>query len=247
MKQKTTYPRKRGERFIRGAVAILPLNIAVIPWAVLAGSYAVDAGLTAWQAQMMSLTVFAGSAQLVATGMFKAGVSLATMLLTTFIISSRHFLYSISLREKISPLPTRWRLFLGFLLTDELFAVCSSQSTQSFDRWYAAGAGGSFYLVWNAASFIGIVAGGQFPALNEVGLDFAVAATFIALVIPQIKSLPILTSVLTALLTSVLFSLLEIEGVLIMASLCAMLAGYIHETILTREKTAKPKIKGEQA
>ncbi|MCZ8486678.1 hypothetical protein O9993_19330 [Vibrio lentus] len=39
-------------------------------------------------------------------------------------------------------------------LTDELFAKCSGQSQQEFNRWYAAGVGGGgFYLVWNIASF----------------------------------------------------------------------------------------------
>lgn len=62
------------------------------------------------------------------------------------------------MRSKISPLPLRWRLTLGFLLTDELFAICGAQSDKQFNRWYALGAGLSFYLIWNLASLVGIVA-----------------------------------------------------------------------------------------
>ncbi len=57
-------------------LAGMPLSIAVIPWGILAGSYAIDAGLNQLQAQAMSAIFFAGSAQLVAAGMFKAGIGL---------------------------------------------------------------------------------------------------------------------------------------------------------------------------
>lgn len=213
----------------RGVLAISPLSLAVVPWGLLAGSYAIDIGLTPIEAQALSAILFAGAAQLVATGMFDAQVGLWTMLLTTFFITSRHFLYSMSMREKISPLPLRWRLSLGFLLTDELFAVCGHQTQQAFNRWYALGAGLSFYLVWNIASFIGIIAGKQIPNLEQWGLEFAVAATFIAIVIPTIKTWPVLTSVVVALISSVLLSYWKVEGSLIIASLLAMISGYVVE------------------
>lgn len=208
---------------------MLPLSIAVIPWGLLAGSYAVESGLTIMESQALSAILFAGSAQLVATGMIKAGASLATMLLATFFITSRHFLYSVSMRSKISPLPLRWRLALGYLLTDELFALCGQQSEKQFDRWYALGAGLSFYLIWNLVTLIGIVAGSYIPAMNELGLEFAVAATFIAIVIPNVKSSPVLVAVLVSLTLSVVCSYLGIESGLMIASVGGMLAGYVAE------------------
>ncbi|WP_431188288.1 AzlC family ABC transporter permease [Vibrio genomosp. F6] len=215
--------------FLQGTVAMIPLSIAVLPWGLLAGSFAIDIGLHPLEGQALSAILFAGSAQLVAMGMIKAGAGLTTMLLTTFFITSRHFLYSVSMRSKISPLPLRWRLSLGFLLTDELFAVCGHQTDKQFNRWYALGAGLSFYLFWNLATFAGIVAGSYIPALNELGLEFAVAATFIAIVIPTIKNIPILVSVLGALVLSVGLTYWEIEGSLMFASVGGMLLGYLTE------------------
>lgn len=226
---------RRSQRFVQGIVAAIPLSIAVIPWGILAGSYAMDAGLTMLEAQAMSAILFAGAAQLVAAGMFKAGVGLTTMLITTFIITSRHFLYSVAMRDRVSQLSGKWRAVIGFLLTDELFAICSARTGKPFDRWFALGAGGSFYIVWNIASFAGIMAGDQFPQLNEIGLDFAVAATFIALVIPQIISLPIVVAVLVSLFSSLLLTAMHIEGVLILSSLLGMLAGYLFESVIGRE------------
>ncbi|OEF23495.1 AzlC family ABC transporter permease [Vibrio rumoiensis] len=231
----------------RGVLAISPLSLAVIPWGILAGSYAIDIGLTPIEAQALSAILFAGAAQLVATGMFDANVGIWTMLVTTFFITSRHFLYSMSMREKISPLSTRWRLVLGFLLTDELFAVCGHQKQKDFNPWYAFGAGLSFYLVWNIASFVGIVAGKQIPNLNQWGLEFAVVATFIAIVIPTIKSLPILVSVIVALIASVLLSYWKVEGSLIIASVLAMVAGYLTEIngIKVQKKPSTPVSEGK--
>ncbi|WP_122056261.1 AzlC family ABC transporter permease [Vibrio sp. Evd11] len=223
----------------KGVLAAMPLSIAVIPWGILAGSYAIDAGLNQLQAQAMSAILFAGSAQLVAAGMFKSGIGLGTMLLTTFFITSRHFLYSVSMRDKISHLPARWRLLLGFWLTDELFAICSGQSQQEFNRWYAAGVGGGFYLVWNIASFVGIVAGSQIPSLNEIGLDFAVAATFIALVFPLIRTWPVVVCVVVSLIASVALSVNNVEGGLMIAAISGMLAGFISESFVERRNDNK--------
>lgn len=232
--------------FWQGTVAMLPLSVAVLPWGLLAGSFAIEAGLNPFESQALSAILFAGSAQLVATGMIKAGAGLMTMLITTFFITSRHFLYSVSMRGKISPLPTRWRVILGFLLTDELFALCGQQSEKQFNRWYALGAGFSFYLIWNLATLVGIVAGSYIPSLNSIGLEFAVAATFIAIVIPNVKSIPILISVITALILSVTLTIFNINGSLMYASVGAMLAGYFSELALTK-KTPSNKDAGDKA
>lgn len=229
-----THQTSKREQFLKGSLAMVPLSIAVIPWGLLAGSFAIDAGLTSIESQALSAILFAGSAQLVATGMFKAGAGLATMLLTTFFITSRHLLYSVSMRNRISPLPLKWRLTLGFLLTDELFAICGQQSEQQFDRWYALGAGLSFYLCWNLATLAGIVLGNQIPMMNELGLEFAVAATFIAIVVPNIQSSPVIVAVLTSLIVAVTCHYLSLDGGLMLASISGMLAGYVTEQVKGR-------------
>ncbi|MBV7263069.1 AzlC family ABC transporter permease [Photobacterium sp. WH24] len=218
--------------FKQGALAVMPLCVAVIPWGLLAGSFAIDAGLDVFQSVAMSAIVFAGAAQLVATGLLKAGVGIVTILLTTFFITSRHLLYSITMRNVISPLPLRWRLVLGFLLTDELFALCGNQSPKRFQPWYALGAGLWFYISWNIATLAGIFAGKFIPNLDSLGLDFAIAATFIAIVVPSIQRWPVLIAVLIALVMSVLMAALNIEGGLMIASLTAMSGGYISERLM---------------
>ncbi|MBY6198072.1 AzlC family ABC transporter permease [Vibrio hangzhouensis] len=214
---------------LNGTLAMMPLSLAVVPWGFLAGSFAIDSGLAPLEGQAMSAILFAGAAQLVAIGMIKSGASLLTMVITIFFITSRHFLYGLSMRPHIASLPFRWRFTLGFLLTDELFALCGHQSPKKFDPWYALGAGASFYLIWNIATLVGIVIGAQIPDLQQYGLEFAVAATFIAIVVPTIKSLSVLLAAASALLASVVFALLDVEVGLVLASLIGMTVGYITE------------------
>ncbi|CAM3948004.1 Inner membrane protein YgaZ [Vibrio aerogenes CECT 7868] len=226
MTTESIQPRSAWNLFIKGAIAMMPLSIAVLPWGILAGSYALDSGLSPLQGQALSAIMFAGSAQLVSIGMFSAGAGLLSLLITIVFITSRHLLYSMSMRDRISPLPLRWRVVLGFLLTDELFAVMNQREQKAFNRWYALGAGLSFYLIWNLATLAGLIAGHMIPDLNSLGLDFAIAATFIAIVIPQVTSLPVFVTVFVALLMSIVLNAFQVEGSLVIASLCAMVAGY---------------------
>lgn len=227
-------PPRIWQQILQGFLIILPLSIAVIPWGILAGSLAVEAGLFDIKAQAVSAIIFAGSVQLVGMGLVKAGASISTLLMTTLFLTTRHLLYSATMRTRISHFPPLKRLILGFLLTDELFAVCSHKTRKEFHFWYAFGAGFSFYLIWQLASLCGILLGQSIPNLDQYGLDFAVAATFIAIVLPTIKKLSVLVTVIVAMILSVLFSLYNIEGGIIFSSLIAMIIGYTI-SILRRE------------
>lgn len=213
----------------KGTVDMLPLSLAVLPWGILFGSLAVQRGFSWLEAQLFSGIVFGGAVQIVTVELIADNASLLTVLFSSFVISSRHFLYGLTLRERLSPKPLRWRLGLGFLLTDELFALSGDRRAYKnrFRLYYALGAGGSFYLAWNLWTFIGIVAGASLPDLTELGLDFAIAATFIGLVVPEIKTLPAMVSVLVAAVASVGFSLWEFELGLVCAAILAMLAGFV--------------------
>jgi 4-azaleucine resistance transporter AzlC len=223
---------------LKGFLDMLPLSLAVLPWGILCGSLAIQRDFTPLEAVLMPLLVFAGSAQLVAIELIASNVPLATVLFTTFIISSRHFLYGLALRDKLKGLSSRWRLSLAFLLTDELFAL--SSSVRSFKGKlrlvYGVAAGGSFYVFWLLWNIIGIIAGSYLPDLTEIGLDFAIAVTFIALVIPTIRNIPALVTIVVAGVFSVIFKLINWELGLVVAAILAMSSGYITFKIIDNKK-----------
>ncbi len=207
---------------------MLPLCLAVLPWGILCGSLAIQSGLSPLQTQAMSLLVFAGSAQLVAIELIANNTPLLTILFTTFIISSRHFLYGLAVRHKVINQAFKWRLPISFVLTDELFAFSHHpRAYQTRVRLvYALSAGFSFYIAWNLWTLIGIVAGSLLPDLTSLGLDFAIATTFIALVIPGITNLPALACVLVAGASATWLKISGVELWLVAASLLGMSAGY---------------------
>ena len=216
-----------GSAFLRGASAVMPLSLATAPWGLLAGSMAIEANLTPLQGQGLSSIVFAGAAQLVAIGMLKGGAGIFSILLTTLLLTSQHLLYGMSMRPVVAPLPGRWRVGLGFLLTDELFALTSQFDRQQFNRWYALGVGLTFYVAWNLFTFAGIVLGSGIPGRGHLGLDFSIAATFIALITPVVRNIPTVVCVAVSLFFSVLFHYWQLGSGLVLAGLLGMSAGFI--------------------
>ncbi|RBP48344.1 AzlC family ABC transporter permease [Arenicella xantha] len=217
----------------RAIADTLPLAIAVIPWGILTGALGLQVGLSALQAQLMSLLVFAGAAQLSAMTLMAGGSSLAAIYASTFVISSRHLLYSVVFRAHVAHLSLAWRLGIGFVLTDEMFAVSQNHTnrTGAFSPTFALVSGVTFYVVWNLATLLGIVAGSALTDLDSLGLDFAIAATFIAMTFDQLRRFPIAVTVIVSGVSAVLLKPLFSDSYLVMAALLGMFAGFVTETL----------------
>ncbi|WP_224991405.1 AzlC family ABC transporter permease [Acinetobacter pittii] len=215
--------------FLRGAVDILPLSISIIPWAILAGSMAIHAGLSFSEALAMSGLVFAGAAQLVSLSMVVEGASVFTIYLTIFFLTAQHFIYALTLRNDISILSLPKRLSLGFLLTDELFAVSAPLEKRRSE--YLLGAGLTFYLFWVIFSLVGILLATVIPDLLNYHLDFSIVAIFIAMIVPLCKGYPVMAGVLNTCLSGFLFKLYQIEGAILLSGLIGMLAAVLTEKI----------------
>ena len=113
--------------FFHGVVAMLPLCLSVIPWGILAGSMAVQSGLTFSQSLGMSAIVYAGAAQLVTLAMLMSGASVPVIVLPVFFLTAQHFLYGLTLRAQVSAFAARLRIPVGCLQTAELFALRSAR------------------------------------------------------------------------------------------------------------------------
>ncbi len=213
----------------RATADILPLSIAVIPWGVLCGSLSIKIGLSPIQAQLMSLLVFAGAAQLASLTLMGGAGALSSIFSSTFVISSRHLLYSAVFREHVQQSSFTARCCTAFFLTDEMFAVTCAylEKNKSFSHLYAISAGIVFYLIWNAATFIGITAGQFIPNIENLGLEFAIAATFIAIIIPTINNFSTLISVLASGISVLILSLMNNEHALIIATFIGMASGFV--------------------
>ncbi len=197
----TTHPH-RFKEFVAGARDTVPMMIGAAPFGVIFGTLVAAGPLALWHGQLMSLAVFAGSAQFIALGLIASHASFAVIWATTLIVNLRHVLYSATLAPYVSHLPLRWRLALGGLLTDEVFAVAWAyfrrHAPGDVSPWHFLGSGLSMYLNWQVWTAAGLLFGAAFPGLQSLGLDFAMVATFIAIVVPQLVAVRYLAAAVTA-------------------------------------------------
>ncbi len=175
---------------LAGIRAELPILLGVIPFGLIYGVLALQAGLPASVALAMSSIVFAGSAQFVATKLFAASAPGGLILFTTAILNLRHLLYSASVAPYLRPLSPAWKWLLAYLLTDEAYAVAITHYRQSAasgvkaSHWFFLGAGLTLWGTWQGSTALGLFLGTQIP--KSWALDFALPLTFIALVIPTL-------------------------------------------------------------
>lgn len=219
---------KKRSVVFQAIIDVMPLSIAVTPWGFLCGSLAIEAGFSAWQAQLLSLLVFAGAAQLSGINLIGTGTTLPALLNSTAMISSRHLLYSAAHEKDIRHLPLFKRVIFAFLLTDELFAVVSHYQEKhgTFNYRYAVIAGGVFYIIWNLSTLLGIVLAKSIGGIEALGLDFAIAAIFIAMTVPRLKGFALLTAAGVSGGLAVGFALINFQQGLMVAGLIGMALGY---------------------
>jgi 4-azaleucine resistance transporter AzlC len=164
-----------------------PIMISVASYGAVFGFLARQSGLSSWQAQGMSVLVFAGSSQLVALPLMAAGASALLIIGTTFVVNARHLLMSSTLIGFLRNLPRRWLAFVSWWITDESFALSVARYKRfPADPWYLFGAGLAVFLSWNISTLIGYHFGAVIPDPDRWHLDFIVYAAFIGLAVPMI-------------------------------------------------------------
>ncbi|MBE9608644.1 AzlC family ABC transporter permease [Chitinilyticum litopenaei] len=222
-------------------LAMLPLMVGVLPFGLLFGTLAVNAGLTGWQGFGMSAIVFAGSAQFIGVTLLASGVSVPVLLATTLVINLRHVLYSASVQPGVQHWPRRWRWLLSFMLTDELFAVFNlrlqNHGGGADTRWFLLGNSIAMYGTWLASTVLGIVLGQQIPDLSHWGLEFAMVATFAAIVGTQLTQHSMVAAALAAGAGAMLLRGMPYKLDLILASLAGIVAGLLAERLPARTVT----------
>ncbi|MCB0045627.1 MAG: AzlC family ABC transporter permease [Caldilineaceae bacterium] len=219
----------RAQEFRRGVRATFPLVVGAIPFGIIFGAVAVNGGLSPQATMAMSLFVFAGSAQFVAAGLAAAGAGVAIIVLTTFVVNLRHALYAASLAPHMKHLPQRWLALLGFWLTDESYLVVIDRYAQADDsrdkHWFFLGSALFMYTNWQLCTYIGIRAGQAIADPASWGLDFALPVTFIGMLVPMLRSRPVVACVLVAGVSAVLFHSLPNQLGLIIATLLGVATG----------------------
>jgi 4-azaleucine resistance transporter AzlC len=178
----------RASELGRGALALAPLLAGVVPFGVIYGILALESGLPPAAAMAMSSVLFAGSAQFLLAQLAGAGAPGLVMVASVGLVNLRHALYSASVAPSLAHLPRRWKAILAYLLTDEAYAAAVARLGQPGEHrhWFLLGAGLALWSGWQVSTAAGILLGAALPFGRL--LEFALPLTFIAIVVPMIRS-----------------------------------------------------------
>ena len=206
----------------------LPLLLGVVPFGLIFGALAIDAGISPLAAQGFSLFVFAGSAQFIAADLIGGGTPALVTIATIWVVNLRHLLYSATLSPIASHLQARWRWPLAWLLTDEAFATTSvyvRQPAPVHPQWYWLGTGLTLWSSWQVSTAIGISLGATLPPAWN--LEFTLPLTFIALLLPSLRDRPTWAAAIVGGLAALLLAWLPYRLGLLLGALAGIGAGLL--------------------
>jgi predicted branched-subunit amino acid permease len=215
--------------FKQGVLEELPLQLGVFPFGIIYGIMAIESGLTPMQAFLMSSIIFGGASQIAFVQLISNATPFGVLVTTVGAINSRHFLYSISMMEFLKNLSIKWRIVLAYLLTDEAYAISIrrfiNEPNTSFLHFHLLGTGITLFFSWQVSTLIGVLLGGDLPQFLD--LQFIIPLTFIAIIIPMIKSISTFLVVIASAFSGLILKSLDINFWIIVSGMIGVLVGIV--------------------
>ena len=152
------------------------------------GVVARQSGLQPLEIAAMSVLVFAGASQFAMVRLFSESAPMLVVIASVLFINLRHALMAASLRSQLRELPFLGRVIAAFFLTDESFAMATGhfrRGGRSLAYYFVFAI--SLYVLWNVSTLAGILLGGAIGDPRAYGIDFAITATFIGIVVLAIR------------------------------------------------------------
>jgi 4-azaleucine resistance transporter AzlC len=179
----------RSALFRRGAIAMVPLWAGVAPFGLAFGILARAAGYSILQTQAFSIFVFAGASEVAAVTLTMAGATGIAIVLTALLLNLRHVLYGLSLSGLLRMQSLAARFLVPFVMTDESYGLTVKEYLDGQGGpAFLAGAGLSLYAAFNLATLAGAILGTALPDLQSLGLDLIFPLTFLALLVPLLRT-----------------------------------------------------------
>ncbi len=215
------------EEFAAGAREIAPVLLGAIPFGFVAGVAAVASGLTPFEGMALSVLSFSGIAQLIVCQLIAADSPALVAIAAAAVVSLRHMMYSAAISPHLAHLSARWRALLAFLMTDQSFVMTVKHFSAPGDvrnrHWHVLGSSVTLYAVWQVTVLIGIALGAQIP--TTWSLDFAVVLTFVALLVPAVRTRADLAAAIVATGVALIAAGLPYRLALVVASIAGIAAG----------------------
>ncbi len=226
MEQKKLYVKYKD--FVDGIRLFVPIGAGYLPLGFACGIVCAEAGMSVMQIFLMSLLVYAGAGQYIAGGMIAAGASPLSIIITTFIVNSRHILYTSVLYPYISKWSFLKQSLFAAQITDEVFAMHSSFMSRNNVSTVTAFTLNIFsHSSWVISNTIGGISASLIPDSSKFGLDFTLYALFIALILPRLVNTAQFAALITGGIAATAFALFDMVYIGIVAGAVAgAFAGY---------------------
>ncbi|MBP5609641.1 MAG: AzlC family ABC transporter permease [Lachnospiraceae bacterium] len=178
---------KNTNMFIQGIKDGFPIGLGYLAVSFTLGIQCREAGLSAFEATVMSLVNLTSAGEFAALTIIKAASSYLEMAVSQLIINLRYMLMSFALSQKVEPsLGAGHRLGISFGVTDEIFGI-SIGLKGKLKPSYSYGAMAVAIPGWTLGTLLGVVMGDVLPAGIVSALSLALYAMFIAIIIPKAK------------------------------------------------------------
>lgn len=172
--------------YLEGLKAGIPIALGYVSVSFTFGIIAITYGLNWWQATIISMLTLTSAGQFAGVGIMVVPGQYITMLISQLTINIRYSFMSVSLSQKVSKKfsgLSRW--ILGFFMTDEIFAVASTQNVVR--RAYFAGLSTLPWFGWALGTLSGALLGNVLPTRVLSALSVAIYGMFVAIVVPEMK------------------------------------------------------------
>ena len=193
------------QNYKRGLAVGIPIALGYMSVSFTFGIMAVSYGLAWWQALIISMTTVTSAGQFAGIGIMIHPGQYFQMLISQITINIRYSFMSISVGQKADNRfkgLSRW--ILGFMMTDEIFAVATQE--ESVSRSFFAGLATLPYIGWALGTLFGAILGSILPERLMSALSLAIYGMFVAIVVPEMKkSRPVVLVVILAILLSCMF------------------------------------------
>lgn len=215
--------------FWRGLSGALPFMIVVVPFGLLFGMVATEAGLDLVVVLSFSFLVVAGAAQFTALQLMVDQAPTLVVILTALAVNLRTAMYSAALAPHLGAAPLRQRMFAAYLLVDQTFAACAVEyerrpaMTLREKMAFFFGSAVPVAPVWYGATLAGALLGRNIP--GGEALDFTVPITFLAIVAPMLRTLAHVAAAVVSVTAALALSWVPYNGGLLLAGVLAMIAG----------------------
>lgn len=222
----------------QGLKAVVPFMLGMIPFGLVAGVSAVDAGRGSLDALYVSVVVFSGIVQVPALQLYGAGIPSITIVLITATLSLRFVMYSLSIAPHFKDFPKAWRAPLGYVMTDPSYALSMHYFAQHPDspyKWhFYTAVAVPLWIMWQLTTYVGALLGQQVPASWSV--DFVVPLVFTALLFNSLRSRNQYLTALVAAASALITYHLPYGLGLLAAAFVGIVTGYALDSFLPEKR-----------